>query len=136
MTKTVTDDALLAVKMREEAEDEKYDGYYTSCGELLRAGADAIERLQNTLEAAEQHVKILREQVAAFEPSALPFITPDEVRAEALRPMPMRIETADESLRLALERKARKNICEKCGQNPYDGHDMCTRPALNRTGDV
>jgi hypothetical protein len=32
----------------------------------------------------------------------------------------------DVGLVQALQRMARQEICPKCGQKPYDGHDMCS----------
>lgn len=34
-----------------------------------------------------------------------------------------------EGLRQALRRMECQKICPKCGQDPYDGHDMCSEPA-------
>ena len=45
------------------------------------------------------------------------------VREEIERRFP---EPVDEGLRQALARKARMSVCPKCGQDPYDGHDMCS----------
>lgn len=48
MTKTVMDDARLAVALREEAEQHRVGESYLHAGELMREAADAIERLQNS----------------------------------------------------------------------------------------
>jgi hypothetical protein len=40
---------------------------------------------------------------------------------------------ADERLMQAINRMRRMKVCPKCGQDPYDGHGMCSGPSEQHT---